>query len=454
MQRLAWFSPMPPARSGIALDSTVLVGALRDAFHIDVYVDEPIARAARQHGGPALHSAHDFLWQHHRRPYDLAIYQLGNSSAHDFLWPYLFRYPGLAVLHDAHLHHARAASLLGQQRRDDYRAEFAAAHPGASSNVAELAVKGFDSHLYYMWPMTRLVAQVSRVTAVHAGMMAQRIRDDVPEATVEAIALGHGEPVDAARAVSARTRVRGMHGIADGAVVFGVFGGLTPDKRVPQVLEAFAATRRYAPDARLLLVGEPAAHYDLAADIAKHHLEAAVTVTGYVDDATFTDSLAACDVSVNLRWPTAREMSGPWLRALAAGKPTVTLDLWHTAAAPALDPRTWTVIHASHVIGSVPEPVMVTVDVLDEQHSLRLAMRRLAADTDLRTRLSNAAAAHWQREHSHARMFSDYRRVIQRAIATPAPAPELPSHLRASGDERLRTLLEPFGIAPPVGRHW
>ena len=27
----------------------------------------------------------------------------------------------------------------------------------------------------------------------------------------------------------------------------------------------------------------------------------------------------ACDVSLNLRWPTAREMSGPWLRALAAG---------------------------------------------------------------------------------------------------------------------------------------
>ena len=49
---------------------------------------------------------------------------------HDYLWPYLFRYPGLTVLHDAHLHHARAA-LLRTRRADDYRAEFAANHPGA-----------------------------------------------------------------------------------------------------------------------------------------------------------------------------------------------------------------------------------------------------------------------------------------------------------------------------------
>ena len=42
----------------------------------------------------------------------MIVYQLGNSAAHDFIWAYLFRYPGLLVLHDAQVHQARALWLL------------------------------------------------------------------------------------------------------------------------------------------------------------------------------------------------------------------------------------------------------------------------------------------------------------------------------------------------------
>ncbi len=104
MARLAWFSPMPPVPTGVAACSADLVAALGDEHEIDLFVDEPVARVA-----PGTRSAHDFVWRHQRQPYDLTVYQVGNSSHHDYLWPYLFRYPGLTVLHDAHLHHARAA---------------------------------------------------------------------------------------------------------------------------------------------------------------------------------------------------------------------------------------------------------------------------------------------------------------------------------------------------------
>src|SRR5689334_8086417 len=110
---------MPPVRSGIADCSAELVRALRADHVLDVYVDEPVARAADP--AWAVRSAHDFVWRHRQAPYDVAVYQLGNSSHHDYVWPYLFRFPGLAVLHDARLHHARAASLLRQRRADDYR---------------------------------------------------------------------------------------------------------------------------------------------------------------------------------------------------------------------------------------------------------------------------------------------------------------------------------------------
>ena len=149
MARLAWFSPMPPARTGVAVYSTEVVAGLRAAHEVHVYVDEPVAAAARARKADAddIGSAHDFVPRHALEPYDLTVFQLGNSSAHDFVWPYLCRYPGLAVLHDVHLHHARAAALLRQKRPDAYREEFREAHPDTLPDLAELAIRGFDSPL-------------------------------------------------------------------------------------------------------------------------------------------------------------------------------------------------------------------------------------------------------------------------------------------------------------------
>ncbi len=140
MARLAWFSPMPPVRTGVAAYSAEVVAALRADHEIDVFTDHP---------APGARSAHDFIWEHQQRPYDLPVYQLGNSSFHDYIWPYLFRFPGLTVLHDAHLHHARAAQLLRVKRAADYREEFNANECGVGPEMAELAVKGFDTYLYY-----------------------------------------------------------------------------------------------------------------------------------------------------------------------------------------------------------------------------------------------------------------------------------------------------------------
>ena len=451
MPRLAWFSPMPPVATGVAACSADLVAALRDEHEIDIFVDEPVVRMA-----PGTRSAHDFVWRHQQQRYDLTVYQVGNSSHHDYLWPYLFRYPGLTVLHDAHLHHARAASLLRRFRADDYRTEFAWNHPDANPDTAELAVAGFDNHLYYAWPMTRLVARASRLVAVHGPAIAARLQADVPDAAVVSIRLGQGTPLSVGEAGAASRRARATYGIPADAIVFGCYGGLSPDKRIPQVLAAFAATRAYVPGAHLLLVGAVPEHYDLVSDIAHLGLTACVTVTGYVaSDEAFTDCIAACDVALNLRWPTAREVSGPWLRCLAAGKPTVIVDLAHLTDIPTIDPRTWRPNGVSGA-GSVSDalgatPCAVAIDILDEDHSLRLAMRRLGTDEVLRASLGRSARARWDRTHSIAAMAADYRTLIADAIERPAPAIALPAHLVDDGSSTLARVLEPFGLVSPLG---
>jgi glycosyltransferase involved in cell wall biosynthesis len=219
---------------------------------------------------------------------------------------------------------------------------------------------------------------------------------------------------------------------------------LTPEKRLPQILDAFAATLPYAPSARLLLAGAAADHYDVAADAGRRGLANRVVLTGYLpEDDELTDCIAASDVTLNLRWPSARETSGPWVRCLAAARPTIITDLTHLADAPSLDPRTW------RVNGADRPPVCVAIDILDEDHSLRLAMRRLAADPALREALGTAARRYWSDEHSQHAMLEDYRAVLPRAAAAGMPAPALPGHLNTDRSELLETLLEPFGVSVP-----
>jgi glycosyltransferase involved in cell wall biosynthesis len=463
--RLAWFSPIPPVPSGIATCSAELVGQLEGRHLIDVYIDAAGATGP----GPRSRgrSAHEFVWQHRVKPYDLTVYQVGNSSHHDYMWPYLFRYPGLTVLHDAHLHHARAAALLRTMRSADYRDEFVANHPEADPDLAELAIAGFDNHLYYSWPMTRLVVQASRLTAVHGDLTARALRADLPDAAITTVRLAHGSAVTEHHARALRARLTGKYAIRPDAVVFGVFGGLTPEKRIPQVLDALASILPHTPSAHLLLAGAPASHYDVHGDVRHRSLDEHVTITGYLEtDEALTEHIAACDVSLNLRWPTAREMSGPWLRALAAGRPTVITDLAHLADVPSLDPRTWRLLAGAAVPDSAariaifgpglpgPEPqppsseaVCVSIDILDEDHSLRLAMRRLASDPALRSTLGEAGRRYWEREHSMPRMLADYDRVLADAVARPAPRVELPDHLVNNGDRLLNRILGEFSVA-------
>ncbi len=436
MSTLAFFSPWPPQPSGVATCAGDVVPALAAAGHgVDVFVDEALVAVSKgastppEPGEVRVLSAHDFVWRHMRAPYDLPIYQVGNSWAHGFLWPYLFQYPGLAVLHDARIHHARAEVLLRRHRADDYRAAFAYDHPDSAPDVAELAVRGFGGVYYYHWPMTRAVMDASRLVATHSRGAVKILGDAHPGQRVEHITLGHGVgPIDAS---AARRAFRVRAGIPEDALVFGVLGALAPEKRIAQIIRAFASARQWASDARLLIAGHVDRLLPLDQMVDDFGIRDVTHVTGRLEDAEFDQAVVACDVGLNLRWPSAREVSGPWLRMLSAGLPTVIVDAAHHVDVVTLDPRTWR-CHAPAPLGRDGEPgaIAVSIDILDEEHSLRLALRRLGSDADLRLRLGAAARAYWESNHTVAAMAADYERAITLAQQRPAPVAELPAHMR------------------------
>ncbi len=443
--RLAVFTPLPPERSGTARHAAALLPALSRRHAIDVYADRPPAADAAPDGVAAF-GAHDFVWKQARTPYDLVVYQLGNAACHDYMWAYLTRYPGLLVLHAGQLHQSRARALVAAGREDRYRTELAFDHPDAPPGVAELGAAGLlGDTLVYLWPMLRLPVVSARLVAVHGAWFADRLRRDYPAAGVESFRLGVDDPLDGGeRPAASRTRGRKRLGLAPGDIAFAALGSVTPEKRLPQILRALAVVRDAVPAARLVLVGAEAGHYDVMRDARACGVADRVVRAGYVEDAALGDCLAAADVCLCLRWPSGGETSVSWLRCLAAGKPTVVTDLPHLEEIPALvTRRIWTPSRLA--ADAAGEPVAVSVDLLDGDRSLAIAMRRLAADAGLRRRLGERARAWWRAHHRIDAMAEDYERLLALAAARPAPA--LPAELLPDGTEHTRALLAPFDLS-------
>jgi glycosyltransferase involved in cell wall biosynthesis len=301
--------------------------------------------------------------------------------------------------------------------------------------------------------MVRTVALTSRMLAVHSAGIAQDLRDEFPGVEVAAIPMGVADPL-AGKRDAARDEVRARHGIGPDDLVFTAFGYVTPEKRIEQAIGALPAVARAAPTVRLLLVGAEASHYDARKDAEAAGVGDRIVFSGYVEDEALPDYMAATDVALCQRWPSAGETSASWLRCLGAGLPTVVTDLAHTVDVPTLDPRTWTLQHAPPG-GERPAAaaIAVGIDILDEDHSLRIGMRRLATDATLREALGREARAWWEARHTIDVMTAAYRNVLDVACQQPEPAAAaLPAHLR---DERVadaRALLAPFGIDVDVLR--
>lgn len=462
MPSLAWFTPLPPASTGVARYNVELLPGVAASHPIDVFIDGDPGAVSAPAGVAGVFGAHDFVWKHEREPYDLVVYQMGNAPCHDYMWAYVARYPGLAVLHDGQLHHARARSLILQRRDEDYRAEFVFNHPDAEPDLAELTIAGMLGPLTHFWPMRGTVIEASRLVVVHNAWLAARIRDEHPLAEVRVVEMG--VPA-AAPDGDARSRVRARHAIPAAAVVFTAFGTATPEKRLKEAIAALAAIADDGPDVRLLLVGQAVGHYDPRADARDLGIDDRVTVTGFVPDEEVHDYLAASDVCLCLRWPTSRETSAAWLRCLAAGRATVVTDLAHTVDVPSLDPRTWTVLYGSRGEARAFEPpppveaVTVSISVLDEEHSLMLAMRRLARDARLRESLGLRGRRLWLERFTLDRMAAGYLSAIDDALAVPPDRDgrlaRLPAHFRTDGAEDAVRMLSDLGVAESeIARLW
>jgi glycosyltransferase involved in cell wall biosynthesis len=294
--KVAYYSPLPPDRTGIADYSALLLPALKE--RVDVVVAKRGKRAQA----------------------DVSVYHIGNNPEfHGWIVDALRREPGVVVLHDFVLHHLVAGLTLA---RKDVNGYLGAMEREAGLPGRLLALGVVDGCVPPLWstrpedfPLAGEILDLATGLIVHSRHVHDRARTSGFGRTIWRVPM----PTWPAPTVEPAA--------IEGEPLIGSVGFLNANKRIPQLLEAFAVLRARHPRARLMLAGPEAPGLELDRRIASLQLEDAVERHGYVDEQRLWSIIAACDACVSLRWPTMGETSAGVLRVLSLGKPLVVSDV-------------------------------------------------------------------------------------------------------------------------------
>jgi glycosyltransferase involved in cell wall biosynthesis len=390
--RIAYFSPFPPKRTGIALYSDQLVGELRKLMEVDCY------DFGNESVDPLSMAVADF--SRTGRISELAncesvIYQIGNNPYYHLdIFRTLRQFPGVVVLHDVILYYLFAGLgaegltkhlwlNYGRSRADDIK-EIIAGSP-------EQDILRYPAPEKY--PLTASIFPHATRIVVHN----RSARDHL-------LALGYKRPIhvipllayastDPPATQSELEALRRKHSIPKGELVIGCLGFIGPTKRIAQVCRALRLLKDRV-KFRFLIVGEGD---DVATMIDEANLSDLTTRTSFVDDRAFSLYLQLTDIVVNLRYPSMGESSSTLTRAMALGKPCI--------------------ISNDGSFGDLPTEAAMKIDLGEnEVRDLAASIDRLAGDKAARAALGGAGQRYTETTLNASKVAAKFKRVIETEI--------------------------------------
>ena len=305
--RVAFFSPMPPSKSGIADYSEALAAEMAKRCCLQVFTDTASFDSTA---------------------FDIPVYHIGNNPWHAFAYETALQHPGVVVMHEANLHHLIADITI---RRDNWEGYLAECEYNGGAVALEYARRVQELEAgpdYDGLPMTRRLLERARGLVVHSQFVAREMRTQGFAGPIAVIPHGAWVPQ------TDRNGTRESLGVDETTPLIGAFGYLKPDKRIAESLRALRRLVKVDPRVRMILVGEPHPEFRVDQLIRTLGLTEHVRVLGFTPIEKFVDYIGACDIVLNLRYPTVGETSGSLQRALGLGRAVIVSDVGAFAELP------------------------------------------------------------------------------------------------------------------------
>ena len=389
--RLAFVSPLPPEKTGIADYAGELLPELARHYDITVIVQQAQVVDTKVQ---AYVPIQDVAWFHsHAQQFERVVYQFGNSAFHSHMFAMLAEHPGVVVLHDFFL-----SGVLGWNMEPLGIRPYAllrALHKshGWTAVHARFQERSADN-VIWSYPCNLDILQQALGVITHSEFSRRLARQWYLGAAKDWAVIPH---LRAKVFNIDKTAARIVLGLMQKHFIVCSFGGLGPMKLNHCLLDAWLASP-LAEDqqCRLVFVGEnDGGDYgrDILRKIAQSPAKDRIIITGWVSGETYRTWLVAADVGVQLRNQSRGETSGTVLDCMNYGLPTI--------------------INAHGSMAELPCDVvwMLPDEFSDDQ--LAEALSRLRQDDARRADLGALALAQIRTMHNPHRCAEQYALAIE-----------------------------------------
>jgi glycosyltransferase involved in cell wall biosynthesis len=382
--RLAYVSPLPPQRSGVADYSVELLPELARHYDIDVIVAQQTVADPWIRANCAIR---DVAWfKRNGHLYDRILYHFGNSSLHQHMFDLPELHPGVVVLHDFYL-----SGIIAHIDRHHGRSGFwywALYHSHGYHAVQDCLTADAISDSIWKYPANLPALQNAVGVIVHSNYsrrLAKHFYGETASDSWKVIPFPRRLPQLAGREIA-----RKALGFADHDFVLCSFGHAEQIKLNYSLLHAWQQSGLADdPNCHLVFVGEEH-HGDYGAEIRRLIGEAParkrICITGFVAPEVYQQYLRAADAAVQLRTLPCGETSGAVFDCMGYALPTI--------------------VNAHGSMVELPKDCVAMLPNEFDHTELALALNMLRADPARRAVLSEQARS-YVKDHLSPHLVAD-----------------------------------------------
>lgn len=393
--KLAFVSPFPPVRSGIADYSAELLSRLTIFYEIEIILDQPELSDLFKFENITVRTSAWFLSNNSQ--YDRVLYHFGNSSYHQWMLQMLAQAPGVVVLHDFFLGDLLIYLEAYAINPFSFHRGLYKSHGYAA--LAKLAGNVQSSQVAERYPANFEILQLARgviVHSQHSRQLAERWYGTHAADSWAVIPLLRNP-----RKSLERMAARAALGLQADDFMVCSFGLMSPNKLNHRLLKvwldsALTASRGYC----LVFVGEEhGADYGsrirqgIEAGAPRHK----VRITGWTQPDQYSQYLRAADLAVQLRTNSRGETSAAVLDCLNYGLPTI--------------------VNAHGALAELPSDAVWMLEDDFDDVALARAIEALCVDQSLRDMLTVRGRSFIQTQHAPENCAKQYKQAIERAYA-------------------------------------
>lgn len=388
--KLAYFSPLPPERSGISDYSAELLPELSKYYDVTVVVEQTEITESWILNNCKVMPHDQFLKR--ALAFDRVIYHFGNSQFHAYMLPIIEQVPGVIVLHDFFL--SGLVAYNGGYANDPLYY----LHTLYESHGYEAINRYFSKDdTAWVYPCNRHPISCAKGVITHSdfsiGLAEQWVGKSEAKGWKNIPLLRKPGESSSEKKQEARKKL----GISDDAFVVCSFGMVGKPKLNDRLLEAWCeSSLAHKENCSLYFVGqnEPGEYGRFINQVIDGKgLGEQIKITGWTDSDTYIQYLQAADVGVQLRGMTRGETSAAVLDCMNYGLATI--------------------VNANGSMNDLPDECVLKIPDAFRRSDLVLALESLCKNKNLKEKFAKNARIQVLKYHEPRKCGEKYAEAIE-----------------------------------------